>query len=248
MEQFNNINEVAKLFGISVATLHYWEKEGLFKIKRNEENRYRQFDVIDILNLWEIVLYRGLNIPIKNIRDMLCDDVAGLENIYTQQDNVIQKQIIGLNQQLEAIGKQKRLIQEVYRLQNNKWTLSKPDFRLCITGIFNTESTKLTLEDPYRCALFIPEDDSQEFIRGLCLEDPGECEVIWEMPLTETRYVEFLLQVNYNDERENNLDEIKNRMRENGMHPGKVIARYLIIAGYAGKRYEYYRAWVEVIE
>lgn len=69
--KYNSIHEVAKLFGITVPTLHFWESKNLFHISKNTQNKYREFKFSDILNIWEIVFYRKLNIPIKVSRRSL---------------------------------------------------------------------------------------------------------------------------------------------------------------------------------
>ena len=99
MNKIYKTAEVARLFNVPVATLHYWENEGLFTIKRDPQNGYRYFEMSDVLNIWEIVLYRELDMPIRDIRQIMnSDKLKDLEYVYTEHKKHVQKQIVLLQQ------------------------------------------------------------------------------------------------------------------------------------------------------
>ncbi len=93
VEVKRKINEVAKIFNVSVPTLHYWEQEGLFTINRNEENQYRQYEMADLFNIWEIRLYRDLDISIKEIKQILNSDLDVQMETYHRQEKLINEKI-----------------------------------------------------------------------------------------------------------------------------------------------------------
>jgi len=65
-----NIGRAAKLSGIPVRTLRYYEKVGLFIIDR-KSNGYRSFDDADVHNLKFIKKMRGLGFSLKECGSLL---------------------------------------------------------------------------------------------------------------------------------------------------------------------------------
>lgn len=65
------VSETAKLTNISVRTLHYYDEIGLLKPAHTSEAGYRYYDDEALAMLQQILLYRELDFPLKEIRDML---------------------------------------------------------------------------------------------------------------------------------------------------------------------------------
>ena len=65
------VNEVAKLSGVTVRTLHYYDQIGLLRPSSVAENGYRLYDSDTLSRLWEIMFYRELDLPLCDIADML---------------------------------------------------------------------------------------------------------------------------------------------------------------------------------
>ncbi len=66
------IAEFAKLTGVSVRTLHYYDKIGLLKPSViDETNGYRMYDDVSLERMQEILFYRELDFPLKTIAEML---------------------------------------------------------------------------------------------------------------------------------------------------------------------------------
>ena len=66
------INEFAKLAGVSVRTLHYYDEIGLLKPAFvDEQNGYRFYDEISLLRMQEILFYRELDFSLKSIAEIL---------------------------------------------------------------------------------------------------------------------------------------------------------------------------------
>lgn len=65
------VNEVSKLTGISVRTLHYYDQIGLLKPSQVTEAGYRLYDDETLEKLQQIMLYRELEFPLKDIRDIM---------------------------------------------------------------------------------------------------------------------------------------------------------------------------------
>lgn len=65
------VNEVSKLTGVSVRTLHYYDSIGLLKPTLLTESDYRLYDDTALERLQHILLFRELEFPLKEIKRIL---------------------------------------------------------------------------------------------------------------------------------------------------------------------------------
>ena len=65
------VNEVSKLAGVSIRTLQYYDKIGLLKPARYTESGYRLYDDTGLERLQQILLFRELEFPLKEIKEII---------------------------------------------------------------------------------------------------------------------------------------------------------------------------------
>lgn len=65
------VNEVSKLTGISVRTLHHYDAIGLLKPTKVTEAGYRLYDDAALSRLQRILMFRELQFPLKEIKAIL---------------------------------------------------------------------------------------------------------------------------------------------------------------------------------
>lgn len=65
------IGALAKLAGVSVRTLHYYDELGLLRPSSRTKAGYRQYDQQDLIRLQQIMFYRELDVPLQAIEDIL---------------------------------------------------------------------------------------------------------------------------------------------------------------------------------
>ena len=65
------VKEVSKLTGVSVRTLHHYDAIGLLKPSRITDAGYRLYDDAALARLQSILLFRQLQFPLKEIRQIL---------------------------------------------------------------------------------------------------------------------------------------------------------------------------------
>ena len=65
------VNEVCKLTGVSVRTLHYYDEIDLLKPTSMTESGYRLYDDAALERLQYIMLFRELEFPLKDIKQIL---------------------------------------------------------------------------------------------------------------------------------------------------------------------------------
>ena len=65
------VNEVSKLTGISVRTLHHYDAVGLLKPTAFTQAGYRLYDDTALERLQQILLFRELEFPLKDIKKII---------------------------------------------------------------------------------------------------------------------------------------------------------------------------------
>ncbi len=90
------VNEVSKLTGISVRTLHYYDQIGLLKPSQVTEAGYRLYDDGALEKLQQIMLYRELEFPLKDIKKIM-------ESSDFDRNQALQQQIEMLNLKKEHL-------------------------------------------------------------------------------------------------------------------------------------------------
>ena len=65
------VQQVSKLTGVSVRTLHYYDQIGLLQPAQILENGYREYQEEQLERLQQILLFRELEFPLKEIKEIL---------------------------------------------------------------------------------------------------------------------------------------------------------------------------------
>jgi len=74
MEQSRySVRQLARLAGVSVRTLHVYDKLGLLTPFVRTDAGYRQYGEAELLRLQQILFYKELDMPLKNIAEILDD-------------------------------------------------------------------------------------------------------------------------------------------------------------------------------
>jgi DNA-binding transcriptional MerR regulator len=92
------VKEVSKLTGISIRTLHHYDAIGLLKPTCVTESGYRLYDDAALGRLQNILLFRALRFPLKEIKRIL--DTPGFDPV-----QALEQQIHLLALQREHLGK-----------------------------------------------------------------------------------------------------------------------------------------------
>lgn len=83
------VNELARLAGVSVRTLHHYDEIGLLKPAFTGENRYRYYGNEEMLRLQQILIHRELDIPLAEIGAILdVPEFNRLETLQSQRDRL----------------------------------------------------------------------------------------------------------------------------------------------------------------
>lgn len=104
------VNEVSKLTGVSVRTLHHYDAIGLLKPTTVSEAGYRLYDDTALERLQQILLFRELEFPLKEIKSILdspnfdrCKALEQQITLLTLKKEHLEK-LIDLAREIKTIG------------------------------------------------------------------------------------------------------------------------------------------------
>lgn len=105
------VNEVSRLAGVSVRTLHHYDAIGLLKPAEVTEAGYRLYDEAALSRLQSILMFRELQFPLKEIKAILDNPDFDPGEALRQQIRLLElqldhiKKLIALARELEKGGK-----------------------------------------------------------------------------------------------------------------------------------------------
>lgn len=150
--------DFARLAGVTVRALHHYDRLGLLTPSRRPGSGYRVYRDRDLARLEQIVVLKFLGLPLKEIRDLLTEEVA-LGETLRRQRRVLAERRTRLERAIRAIEKAergldsagepdwellKRIIEEVHMQDETEWTKK-----------YYTEGAQAKVEE--RKALWSPE-------------------------------------------------------------------------------------------
>ena len=98
------IKEFAKLTGVSVRTLHYYDEICLLKPAFvDEHNAYRFYDENSLLRMQEILFYRELDFPLKSIFEILSSPDYDKQKALAEQRKLLELKKERLERIIDAL-------------------------------------------------------------------------------------------------------------------------------------------------
>ena len=116
------INEVSKITGVSIRTLHYYDKIGIL-VPTKLDNGYRIYSKDDLNKLQKILFYKYLNFRLSDIANILKDNSNSLIILEEQHKLLLEEK-----KKIENIIKivERVLLKEIFVITIKKnWKLYK---------------------------------------------------------------------------------------------------------------------------
>ncbi len=79
-----NVGEVAALAGVTVRTLHHYDRIGLLSPSGRTASGYRQYSAADLDRLHQVLVYRALGFPLEEVAALLSQDADPAEHLRRQ--------------------------------------------------------------------------------------------------------------------------------------------------------------------
>ena len=136
-EPIYQADEFARVAGVTVRTLHHYDRIGLLKPSGHTSAGYRLYRKQDLVRLQQIVTLKFIGFPLIQIKDLLNRNSFDLATALNQQREIIAEKRRQLDQAIKAIEKAQSLLAansepdwdafrniiEVINMQNNMdWT------------------------------------------------------------------------------------------------------------------------------
>ncbi|GEL77576.1 MerR family transcriptional regulator [Tenuibacillus multivorans] len=97
------VKEVAELSGISVRTLHHYDKIGLLKPSKVAKNGYRYYDDDNLAQLQHILFFKELDFSLKQIKDIMTDNDFDERDTLMKHRELLEKKIHRLEKLIKTI-------------------------------------------------------------------------------------------------------------------------------------------------
>jgi len=112
--------EFAELAGVTVRTLHHYDRLELLKPSYRSDAGYRLYSQSDLARLEQIVVLKFLALPLKSIGNLLKSEPGSLPEILELQQRVLAEKRLELNRTIEAISEAQAALHDA---DEPDWTL-----------------------------------------------------------------------------------------------------------------------------
>ncbi|GAE33675.1 MerR family transcriptional regulator [Halalkalibacter akibai] len=99
------VKELADLVGISVRTLHYYDEIGLLSPKETTESGYRLYSDEDLELLQQILFFRELDFPLKEIKQIVRSSSFDRQEALIQHRKMLEKKRSQLDTLINTVNK-----------------------------------------------------------------------------------------------------------------------------------------------
>jgi DNA-binding transcriptional MerR regulator len=101
-----NVGEVAALAGVTVRTLHHYDRIGLLSPSGRTAAGYRQYSPADLDRLHQVLLYRELGFPLEEVATLLDDPSADPAEHLRRQHRLLLDRVARTSAMVAAVEKE----------------------------------------------------------------------------------------------------------------------------------------------
>ena len=250
MKKQFHIGEISEFFNLPASTLRHWESTGILTPKKNHENNYREYTIEDFMNLSDIIFYKSLGLPLKQIQTM--EQSTPEEHsflLHEKIDELVQQQQ-ELQHRMQKLRNHLNAIDTLNELKSHPFTEVDIDTD-CIVSFDLGEIKKLRqyIENPYLYSRVQHSEHIQSELRGLTIPSEQrslfpDTQVLWEK--SRHRYIACLMKEEVTEGFPNNLSQLLSQIQKT-YRTGFIISRFLLRAKENGKLYDFYKTFVEIL-
>lgn len=247
MDKTFTIGEISKRLNISTAALRFWEEKGLFSVNKGE-NRYRLYTERDLVRIADIIYYRNLGVPIREMNHFInCPVEQYGENLEKLQGELIER-IADYQHIYRRTMNRKESLKELKRLMQCRFAVEEvPFFAVEPFDFLEGEKLLQYIHDPSSYVWYADTADLTKGARGIIVSEKKKGHpLLWEKKADET-YITFLVREKIDQGYQWDIEETLELVKES-YQTGKLLTRYLFSATEKGERIEYLKAFLEVKE
>lgn len=239
MKEISSIKEVAELFHVAPSALRYWDDAGLIRFERGEDNNYRIPDFHTLLDICDVLFYRGLSLPVKDIKRIPAMDTAALGALLRQNGEVLERELEAIRASIGRLRAKQALLDRLEALKAAGLVPERASLPAIRPFSFGDAQTVRDYADNPSLAFILLDPAAPDApYYGIA---SGE-----KAPSPERLYLKGLFRgaTERLDHHDGSL--FWKRARELGYTPGLLTGRYLASAC-EDQRYDYYEGWLELL-
>ena len=99
------INELAKLTGTTIRTLHYYDQIGLLKPYRTDESGYRCYSQKNLETLQQILFFKEMDFPLEEIKKIITNPVFDKAEAFSKHQELLLKKRERLDRLIKLLDK-----------------------------------------------------------------------------------------------------------------------------------------------
>lgn len=250
MDKQFHIGEISYFFNLPASTLRYWEEVGIVISHKNTENNYREYTVADLMKLSDIIFYKNLGIPLKQIPAMEHSSPEEHEFLFETKIKELKHQQQQIQRRIEKLHSRMTAIRSLEELRLHPFIETDIDTNCIVSfDLIEIEKLRQYIEDPYLYSRVQHSENIRTERRGLTI--PAEqlslfpkSEILWEK--NSHTYIACLMKEEVTERFPNNLHELLTHIQKI-YRTGSIISRFLLCAQEDGKLYNFYKTFVEII-
>lgn len=245
------IGEISRFFDVPASTLRYWEDMGVLNPAKDSENHYREYTVEDLMTISDVIFYKNLGLPLRQIRAMESATPGQHNRLFMEKLSELERQQKLLEERMEKLRCHMKAIQMMDELRQHPYRETTIDTD-CIVSFDLIEHDKLRryIDNPYLYSRVQHSDHPEKEQRGLTIPADlaaqfPDTQILWKKQ--SIRYLAFLMK-------EEIADGFPNDLRKHLLHiqrrhqTGAMISRFLFCAQEDGKVYDFYKTFVEILD
>lgn len=244
------IGEISRFFDVPASTLRYWEDMGVLSPFKDRENHYREYTIEDLMTISDVIFYKNLGLPLKQIRGMESATPAQHSRLFEEKMSELEEQQKQLKERMEKLRCHMKAIQMMDELRQNPCLKTDIDTD-CIVSFDLIERDKLLqyIGNPYLYSRVQHSDYLEKEQRGLTVPADlagqfPDSQILWKKQ--SNKYIAFLMKEEIADGFPNDLQ--KHLLHIQSRHKtGAIISRFLLCAQEEGKVYDFYKTFVEIL-
>lgn len=250
MKPHLTIGEVSRLLNIPESTLRFWQEKGIFNVDK-AENNYRTYTVQDLLNIAEIAFYRNLGMPVRQMGRFNQFNLEDYDKVLGTVRDTLQEKINLYTAMYQSAQLKSEHIKSIQHLKQTEFTFERVPFDALVRFEYGDREKLIRYtQNPSLYVRYMdsadPEYDKND-IRGMItssVEDGDE--LIWEKK-EDKLFAVFLIEEIASDNYSNNIPEKLAKLHRN-YKTGILLANFLLSETRDGKRIDYLKAYVELLQ
>lgn len=249
MYEFFNIGEIADFFQIPKSKLRYWDKEGLINLARNANNDYREYSIKAISEVANIMFYRSLDVPIKELKRLPEMSMHDFSVMLNKTELKIMAQLEELAQTRKRIQGRQKAIEKIKAYEKEPYVLGgNPLSKVVEFGPGNRKYLKHIIENPENFIIVSKLEPANEFLVGVALQSEPELDdvLIWQKKCEN--YLKCLLKLSHDPFENQNIgiEDLLEYLYKNNYKHGVITAPFLF-AEFGDNIVNYHEAYVELL-